>query len=179
MKKNLLLFMVTGIFSNCNLLESDTSVNTQNILFEVEYINYAWGFNWSGFYINKYGEVYSYIVDRDSIPRISENGYYSEQELMNKYRQNSKLVKNLDYREVSDQKSLIPLTASASNSDTLNGGADMGISKFKCYSYDWKKRKYQEIILLQEGDRTFKNLSPAADSLARWLKEIRGYDKRD
>ncbi|MFO7445312.1 MAG: hypothetical protein R6W90_03055 [Ignavibacteriaceae bacterium] len=176
MKNNLFALLFSNAVNNGDLSESNITVGNQNILFEVEYKNFAWGYMHSGFYVNKYGEIFSYKYDHNSdLWEPNPDGLYSEQDLLDKYRPNKRLLKNIDYREVAVKKELIPRLVFSDTSIGRLGEPGLGTLSYICYLLDFKKRKYKEIIMHQEGDWNFKKQSTAADSLVVWLKQVTNF----
>lgn len=173
MKKFLYVLYISTILTSCNIVENDTVENGQNILFEVQYINFAWGYQHSGFYINKKGEVFNYKYDANSaVWKPNKDNYYTEEELLNKYKPNNTLVDTIDKCIIFNKKKLIPQAMQSNYSDTTQIGADQGTTSYICYYYNSIKNKYLEIVLEQDGDWNYKKESLEADSLINWLKDI-------
>jgi hypothetical protein len=65
----------------------DSGVNNPNlsstgIIFEVEYVNYAWGILYQGVLIESNGNVYSYNPGKENVRYVyNSDGYYTDQEL--------------------------------------------------------------------------------------------------
>jgi hypothetical protein len=169
MKKEEFLEAITTIRKS-----SYSPENPQLIIFEVEYLHLAWKIH-TGFFINKFGEVYTYDYNYQSDPwkPNAENLYY-EDELLNKYDHRKRLLRHIDHRVVAIKQELIkkipedfiPVEDNDPHSEKLN---------FICYSYNRKKKQYKEIILCREGVQTMRIDSPAAESLIRWLKSISNF----
>lgn len=153
---------------------SYTPENPQLIVFEVEYLHLAWKIH-TGFFINKYGEVYTYDYNYQSDPwKPSTDNLYYEEELLNKYDHRKRLLRHIDHRVVAVKQELIkkipedfiPADDNDPQGEKFN---------FICYSYNRKKKQYKEIILCREGANSVKIDSPAAESLIRWLKSISNF----
>ncbi len=173
MKGYLLVLFMTVTLAGCNVFNNNSGKDFQKYLFEVQYINYAWGYIHSGFYINKKGEIYQFRYDRDSEQwRSNPDNYYTEEELKDKYSPNHEFVATLEKSDVLAKKELIPTIMESSYSDSVQIGADQGAKRYICYYYDSKKKEYLRIIIEQEGDWSFNKQSAAADSVVNWLKKL-------
>jgi len=68
----------------------------QQILFEKEYVNFAWGLHHDGFYIDRQGAVYCYADQpRYPIAASRQQAFFTESELMDKYNQSKVLAGRL------------------------------------------------------------------------------------
>jgi hypothetical protein len=169
MKKEEFLEAIACINRNAGLVES-----SQLITFEVEYLHLAWKIH-TGFYINKFGEVYTYDYNYQFEGwNPNKNNLYLESELLGKYNHRKRLLRRIDHRVVSVKHELvkkipadfIPVDDNNPESEKLN---------FICYSYNRKSSQYKEIILCREAEQVMKIDSPAGESLVRWLKSISNF----
>ena len=143
------------------------------ILFENEYINYAWGFNYQGVAVDQEGRLYSYNPAKDSIPELYHaDGYYSEQELTEKYQHFKTYLKQINDDTLTWSHGLASAVPANAYSDTTVVGADMGAFIYSVYIYRPQVGKYQKLVLKLEGDFTFYNKSESAKALAAWLKRL-------
>ncbi len=164
-----ILMMLAG----CSMLENSISLNHQNIFFEVEYENYAWGYQHRGFYINNDGEVHKYEYEFNAEPwQSNPDNYYSEAELLKKYAPNDSLTQTISLKVVAEKIELIIPAMQSKYSDSARVAADAGALRYICYYYDSVTKEYLQIILAQEGDWEFKKESEAADGLIKWLKYV-------
>ena len=145
--------------------------NRQAILFEYEYVNYAWSYQHYGFFIDNEGNVLAYnnpeewnFPDREL--RISENqiaenlsycthsGIKIPKEDLQKY---SNHIKNIASSKVSAMK---------------NVAADAGSSEYICYQYSESTGMYKGTLIKMEGDFTCENLNFFSKKVADWMKNI-------
>ena len=68
---------------------------------------------------------------------------------------------------------MIDAAALGSYSDTSVVGADMGEFSYIAYKYNPVTKKYQQIVLREDGDWSFYNQSPSAMKIAAWLNSYR------
>lgn len=155
----------------------DSSVNnnirngSNSIIFEVEYLNYAWGYSYNGIMIDNEGKKYSYNPAKDTIPYLyHEDGYYSERELQAKYGHFKTYIKTIPGDSLNWSHGLATLVSTTDYSDTTHTAIDAGTATTSVYLYRPQKNKYQKIILKVEGDFEFHNKSQSAVTLAAWLK---------
>lgn len=143
----------------------------QQILFQFDYINYAWGYHHKGFIIDKEGNVLTYenpetwnFPDKDnsiSETQISENigkcihtGKIIPQEELLKY---SNYIRNIASSKITAMK---------------NVAADAGSSEYFCYQFSEINDTYKGYLIKMEGDFTCENLNFYAKKIAQWMKQI-------
>ncbi len=173
MKRITLIVLTAFIVISCDPINSGQVAERQQILFEVEYENYAWGHQHHGIYINNEGEVFQYNYDQnDTIWQDNQDGFYTEKELLEKFQPNKQVVDTLDRSTVMDKQQLIPLLMNAGYSDTTSAGADQGAMRYIAYQYITYTNQYRQIVLEQDGDWEYKLTSSEADELTDWLKGL-------
>ncbi|GAF89870.1 unnamed protein product, partial [marine sediment metagenome] len=123
----------------------------QKILFEVEYINGAWGWVHNGRYIDNSGRLYNYYLYEDRW-KPQRNGIYTESELFEKFNHSKEFVKQIDYNELTQMANLIPAASKGKLSDPVGVMADAGLLTYKGYLYDESENEYIEVILRVSGD---------------------------
>jgi hypothetical protein len=143
----------------------------QAIMFQLDYTNYAWGYEHKGFIIDYEGNVLIYnnpevwnFPDKDfsmSKKQISENisscirsGMKIPDEELHKY---TNYIKNIASSKVSAIK---------------NVAADAGSLKFICYQLSESTGIYTGHLIKMEGDFTCENLNFFAKKTSSWMKEI-------
>lgn len=147
----------------------------QKYLFDVYYVNYAWGFTLNGIYVDIKGDVYSYEasfrdISPDSIKVFTRRGKaINEKDLEQKFSFHKKFIKNIDASRVRKKYVDIYRVPVNANSDTTNTGADMGAFVHSCYRYNNKINTYEEVVLKVTGDQSYYNTSKAAADLLEWL----------
>ncbi|NOX87789.1 MAG: hypothetical protein GXO77_02105 [Calditrichaeota bacterium] len=167
-------FLLSGCVTDHGKIER--SLN-RKYYFEIEYVNYAWGYQQRGIYIDDSGNVYSYKFDSGDKPQTPKSPpYYSGEELSEKYEHNKTFCRQLSKKLFEEKTKLIPLTMKAAYSDTTFPMADAGILAYKCYYFDKSNDRYLEIILKVKGDMSYKNLSPEAELLVEWLENFDLWD---
>ena len=143
----------------------------QKILFQFEYVNYAWGYQHTGFIIDNEGNVLTYenpeswnfqdnnhniseIQVSENISKCKSSGKKIPQEELQKY---SNYIKNIALTKVSALK---------------NVAADAGSYEYFCYQYSETSLTYKGYLIKMEGDFTCENLNFYSKKVAAWMKEI-------
>jgi len=147
------------------------SNENKEILFQYEYINYAWGYQHNGFIIDNQGNILTYnnpetwnFTDKDMTlteEQISQNislcthsgKKINEQEL----RKYSGYIKNITSSQVTAMK---------------NVAADAGSGEFVCYLFSESTRSYKRYLIKMEGDFTCENMNFYSKRVVAWMKDI-------
>jgi hypothetical protein len=147
------------------------SIDNKEILFQYEYINYAWGYQHNGFIIDNQGNVLTYnnpenwnFADKDqtlteeqvihNISLCNHTGKIISETELKKY---SGFIKNISSSQVTAMK---------------NVAADAGSGEFVCYLFSESTRSYKRYIIKMEGDFTCENLNFYSKRVVTWMKEI-------
>ena len=143
----------------------------QRFLFDVFYINYAWGYTLKGFYIDKNGDVYVYDHGNQPWSPADKNSQVlTKEDLLEKYK-NAKQAASVTKVELNKYAAMISVVEKGAI-ERSQQGFDMGSQTYLAYNYDVKTNTYKPILLTSEGDWLEKNTEPAAQVLVNWLKSI-------
>ncbi len=146
---------------------------SQQIICEKRYINFAFGRVHRGIYIDREGNIYSYAYQRgDKAWRQSSDYTYTEEELLEKYDHEKKLIATVKQKEVNAKRELILKASTGAYSERIRRGADQGTYASTCYLYDAATGKYRGITLRKSGDENYENLSEEAKTLSAWLDTL-------
>jgi hypothetical protein len=167
--KIIILFSIVFLITGCkkNYVVNDK----QHILFQYEYINYAWGYIHEGFYIDEEGRIMTYLNPEgwnfhDQDYNLSENKLY---ENISKCKKSDTKVGKEDLTKFS---SYIDNIASSKVTAMKNVAADAGTSVYLCYSFSEDSHMYRGSLIKMEGDFTCENLNFYSKKVSLWLKEI-------
>ncbi|HOB84177.1 MAG TPA: hypothetical protein PK521_09420 [Bacteroidales bacterium] len=167
--KILILLLVLVSLAGCR--KNFTLSDDQEVLFQYEYRNHAWGKQHSGYFIDKKGNILIYNNPEEWNNPDNDLMIYQD-----------KLHENLDRCTISDK--IIPLyelekftrhipnISSSKVSAVRNTGADMGSHKFICYKFDETFHVYKGYLIKMEGDNTCENLNFYSKKIVSWMKEI-------
>jgi hypothetical protein len=143
----------------------------QQILFQYEYVNYAWGYQHNGFIIDNQGRVLTYLNPEnwnfrekeknltaaqiaDNIGKCKDSGIRIERVELLKY---SSYIKNIASSQVTALK---------------NVAADAGTAEYTCFQFSESSKDYKSYLIKMEGDFTCENLNFYSKKITLWLKEI-------
>ncbi|MCP4568493.1 MAG: hypothetical protein GY841_13025 [FCB group bacterium] len=146
----------------------DTTIE-QKYLFDVTFINFAWGYTCRGFYIDNEGVVRSFDHSHEQWHPASDEGY-TEAELADKYFYNNQQIGGV-YKTILNAKfDLVDEAAEGPLSPRVNVCYDAGGVSFKAYQYDAVAELYRPVLLYTAGSWAQKNFAPEAIALLEWLQ---------
>lgn len=143
----------------------------QQILFQVDYINYAWGYQHTGFIIDINGNVLSY-----SNP-VNWNFHDDEMNLTETHvRENlSQCIPTgiiIPEEELEKYSGYILNIASSKVTAPRNVAADAGTTQYICYQFDENASVCKGSVIKTEGDFSSENLNFYSKKVALWLKDV-------
>jgi hypothetical protein len=147
---------------------------SNEIIFDCFSINHAWGYQMSGFYIDRQGMVYRYkrkgAAWHPKAILLEKQRYYEVKDLAAKFTEKS-WVARMDSASLQSKIALIDTADSGSVTRAKQKGADAGQSLCLAYRYGKDKNLYQPVALGSYGatKNTIVNNSPKAQSLLKWL----------
>jgi len=142
----------------------------QAYLFEVEYVNHAWGLAWRGLVIDRNGNINAYDHGHE-IWQPPNSDSYTESELDSKYEHGSRQIGQVDEATIKQQFSRIA-SVDGQLSAPQYPCADAGGLTYRAFLYEAATGLYRPLLLRQEGDKTQENTSDAAEELAGWLRNL-------
>ncbi|HWV29901.1 MAG TPA: hypothetical protein VN038_09625 [Dyadobacter sp.] len=143
----------------------------QEILFEVNYVNYAWGFQNTGFLIDKTGRVRTYDKPKDW--KFAEDGPFTVAEMDERVSKTTVSKYTVPANELSQYVSKMRQVSDKEFTKPVNAGADMGASAYYVYRYDTGSKTYQAVLLQSVGDNNVYNKDSDAKQIADWLVKVR------
>jgi hypothetical protein len=156
---------VTGCEKTYNVSEG------QDILFQYEYINYAWGYHHYGFIIDNKGDVLLYnnptkwnFADKDHL--LSKDK--ALENIANCITTDKKISKS----ELQKYINYIDNIASSKVTAPKNIGADAGTTSFICFQFSENTSTYKTTIIKREGDFSCENLNFYSRKVIEWMKGI-------
>lgn len=162
----IIALLMTGCDKNNFLSES------QKIIFQEEYVNYAWGYQHRGFIIDNEGNILTY--ENPENWNFPDNNKTLSVEQAN---ENLALCKvtgiKIPKTELQKFINYIDNISASKISAPKNAGADMGSLVYYCYQFSEKNQTYTACIIKKEGDIECENLNNYAQRVVGWLKGIR------
>jgi len=164
-----ILISVVFVLTGCK--KSYIMRDGQTVLFQYEYINHAWGYQHSGFFIDSDGNVLTYDKPEGWNFADSENTISSTQ-LNNNLDKCTINDNTISSGELSKYSRHIENIASSKVSSPKSVGADFGAIRYYCYKYDEMTGSYKGFLIRMEGDYTCENLNYYSKKVASWMAEI-------
>ncbi|MFO7615728.1 MAG: hypothetical protein R6V75_00580 [Bacteroidales bacterium] len=142
----------------------------QPVLFEFEYINYAWGYRHHGILIDADGNIWGYSQPEEwKIPDSS--GFITEEELEFNLEQTDTVYGKVRSTDLVYHYDLIPDARGGNIRDLGTYMADAGVGTLYAYYPRRISRRIERVFLASSGDVNFENTSSAARMIVTWLKE--------
>lgn len=165
----LLILFISVALTGCkkNIVLS----NRQSILFEYEYVNYAWNYQHYGFIIDSEGNVFTYNnPDRWNFPdrelRISESQV--DENLSVCTHSGIRIPKTELLKYSNHIKNIVSSKVTA----LKNAADDAGSTEYICYQFSESSGTYKGTIIKMEGDFTCENLNFYSKKVSEWMKGI-------
>jgi hypothetical protein len=159
------IFFIAGCKKN--YVNSDK----QAILFQLEYVNYAWGYQHNGFIIDKEGNVLTYSNPEDW--NFHDNDYIlSEKNVSDNLSKCVPSGKKISAEELQKYSQYIKNIASSKVTAIKNVGADAGSLEYICYQFSESTGVYKGSLIKMEGDFTCENLNFYSKKVVAWMREI-------
>lgn len=162
------LFMVVAACSKDDV--NNPEIN-QQVLFQVEYINFAWGFQHSGILIDSSGRVWSYrMPDKWNYP--DSRGYIGSDEMEENLQHLDSVLFLINHNTLIQNYSKLIGAANGRITEPRHEMCDAGAIVYSGYKYEPGAKRYKRILIRQWGDFFIENRSPEADELYQWLHNL-------
>jgi hypothetical protein len=176
---NKFFFILMLLSFSIPLLHAQQEITSEdNVLpqfvFEVSHINYAWGYQYHGLYIDNKGDIYSFSDKRDM--RLGEPDRLTEKVMQESHLQNNQLVGQVNAGDLYKKYDLSK-TLKSENFSTVSRCADFGAHQYIVYRK--KGGQYTPIVLYQAGDMAGKDPTAEAQELFHWLVDVTGEHPND
>ncbi len=165
------LLPIVFVFGCSKENEADCCSSGFKVLFQYEYVNYAWGFTHQGWFLDSEGNVKNYSLP-ENWKNGDDDGYISEDVLLWNYNQCDTVLLKVDLNVLAQKQSMIVETLEGALSEIDCMGADMGSYSYYAFYWDQHKDKYKRQLLSTSGDCSQSNISTAAKTLTTYLKSI-------
>jgi hypothetical protein len=143
----------------------------QEIIFQYEYLNYAWGYQHSGYIIDSKGNVLSY--NNPEIWNFCDKDLnLTEDQVDENLKMCSPTGKKISEQELQKYSGFIKNIASSEVTALKNVAADMGSAEYICYQFSERTGTYKKYLIKMEGDFTCENLNFHSKKVILWMKDI-------
>jgi hypothetical protein len=143
----------------------------QAILFQLDYINYAWGYQHNGYIIDYEGNVLTY--NNPETWNFSDNDLsISEDQVAENLAMCKPSGKIIPKAELLKYANYIKNISSSKVTAMKNVAADAGSLEFICYQYSESSGVYKGYLIKMEGDFTCENLNFYSKKTIIWMRNI-------
>jgi hypothetical protein len=150
----------------------------QAMLFQVDYVNYAWGYQHTGFIIDNAGNILTYKNPQNwNFPDKDLN--LSESQVRSNLECCLKTGKKISSQELKKNSGYIKNISSSQVTAMKNVAADAGSLQYICYQYSESMGTYKGTLIKMEGDFTCENLNFFSKKVSAWLKNIHETIEKD
>jgi hypothetical protein len=167
--KTFLILITVLLISGC---KKNIVINgKQAILFQVDYVNYAWGYQHTGFIIDNTGNILTYKNPENwNFPDKDLN--LSESQVLSNLTSCTRTGKKISPGELKKNAGYIKNISSSKVTAMKNVAADAGSIEYLCFQFSEKSGTYKGTLIKMEGDFTCENLNFFSKKVAAWLKNI-------
>lgn len=165
------LFVFILFLSGCEKNDQSNYGLKQLVLFQVEYVNYAWGYSHSGIVIDSTGNV-GYFRLPENWHSPDSLGYISESDMNDNFRQLNDVPVTVTKEALVKYYSMLPEASQGKLSKPVNRMADAGATVYSGFLYFPSIKKYKQVLIRQWGDWEIENYSPEAEEIFKWLKNV-------
>ena len=157
--------LITGCKKNVSISEK------QAILFQVDYVNYAWGYQHTGFIIDNQGNILTYRNPQNwNFPDDDFN--LTESQVKDNFGNCLISGKKIPTEELMKYANYIKNISSSKVTALKNVAADAGSLEFICFQFSEISGTYKGCLIKMEGDFTCENLNFYSKKVISWLKNI-------
>jgi hypothetical protein len=165
------LLLLSLLIIACSSKKEDTLINKeQPVYFQYNYINWAWGYQHSGWLIDNKGNVNYYNKPADW--RNGDQDGISYDDLIYNLSQTDSVIAKIDPLILKEKIKLIKDAIDGEISPETHTAYDAGVWALLAYYYDNNTKKYRTVFLAESGDVSSYNKDTAAIQLTNWLKTI-------
>lgn len=143
----------------------------QAIIFQYDYINYAWGYQHNGYIIDNEGNILTYNNPEDWNFR-DKDMILTEEQVAENFSKCQLSGKKIPEEELRKFTAYIKKIASSEITAAKNIAADAGTAEYLCYQFSGTTDTYKGSLIRTEGDFTRENLNFYSKKVALWMKDI-------
>lgn len=140
-------------------------------VFEIEYVNHAWGVHHEGVVIDNQGRLYRYNNPAWVATQKEMPADYSAADLKAKYGASLTFVKELGKGEV-ERYFAQANAVTGTLGEAVARCADAGNTSYIAYIYDAETQRYKRLTLMVRGDVHQTHSDARATSIAEWLRTL-------
>jgi hypothetical protein len=164
MIRSLIIFFLLMFLTGCEIIND----LHPTAMFEVQYINYAWGYQHSGLIIDASGEVREF--DLPSVWNYPDSaGYISEADMEENLAQLGEKLCTVSKRDLSNNSDKLANAQKGKLTVPEHQMCDFGSLSYSGYIYEPGKNRYKYVLIRKTGDFYVENVSRDASEIYDWL----------
>jgi hypothetical protein len=168
--KFLSVIILASALSSCE--KANVISKSQDILFQFEFINYAWGYTHLGIFIDVNGNILTYdLPEKWNFP--GDDQTLTQKEVLDNIAACKISQKKITTAELQKYINYIDNIAASKVTLPKNVAADAGTLSYYCYQYSENSSTYKRTIIKTEGDFECENLNFYSKRVVVWINEIR------
>ena len=149
----------------------------QKILFQYDYVNFAWGYQHNGFIIDTEGNILEYNKpEKWNFP--GKDNMLTQEEMEENLGSCIPTGQKISSGELMKYAKYIDNLAASKISPRRSKGADRGSQIYYCYQYSESETRYRAVFIKTEGDFESENLNFYTKRTVDWLKSIHDLIKK-
>lgn len=141
--------------------------NNQVTIFEVQYINHAWGYQHSGIIIDQEGKVREFNLP-DSW-NFCSGGYISAEAMAENIAQCREVACSLGALDLRHYSYLLSRAERGKMSDPRHQMCDYGERTYCGYIFEPERNRYRKVVLKNYGDWYSENNAEETNEICEWL----------
>jgi len=161
------------IFSGCEKKPGSLVVYEEvngPILFAQCYINFAWGYQYSGWYVDSEGQVYEFNEQIQPKLGLIHNATFAEDSMIQSLQSAAKTEHFIDQQILTEMTSLIGPASRGKLSAPVHRCYDAGVLGYFTFIQNQENKTYRAVLLYQTGDWAQMNLQKEAVELFGLLR---------
>ena len=171
MKRTIIYIFFIILLSGCEKEYNSLSDIQQEVLFQVDYVNAAWGYQHFGSFIDKTGQVRTYDLPSSwNFP--DEDGYISLTDMNENIDQLVDSDCTIEDDVLLKYFNKLVRAEEGKVTEPTTRGADMGATIYSGFVFDFQRNSYKQVLLRQVGDMYIENTSREAEQIYNWLLEL-------
>lgn len=163
------VLLIGGLLMSCTK-ERCNCEKDQPVLFQYEYINYAWGYRHHGFMITPDGNIHGFSQPA-AWKECDSTGLLTSADLEFNLNQCDTVFGSVDTDSLNNFFNQIEEIRAGEIRDTGIDMFDAGTGVFSAWYWSSKASKYEKVFLISNGDNNFENTNSHVDQLVEWLKK--------
>jgi hypothetical protein len=162
-------FLLIIFFTGCKK-DHFISAN-QQMLFQYDYKNNAWGIQHNGFLIDNKGNILAYHNPENW--NHHDNSYtLTKRQVTENFQKCELSAEKIPSEELHKYSNYIRKIALSKISARRNVAKDAGTAEFICFQYSESTDTYEGHLIKMEGDFTCENLNFYSKKVATWMRDI-------